>query len=640
MWNTFAKVVVVGFVFNFGSLTLMASEEGTMQTDKTEKNTEKTDESRVASEAQISSEKEIPVEKHAEEMEAKPNLVYMFSDVQGRHEALKALLVNYQIIDEALNWQSANNDLVLMGNLIGDEGSAYETLRLVSTLQQNAMQSQSKLKIILGEKDIEFLLSEFDRYPDSSGVAAEANSEASPDIKSQEQTANQPQAESQTEAESQPQQDHLQLLNWLSGQDFVAQMNGHLFVNGGISSRTKKKALNDINQALKRSLNDYKSRWQALLETETSLKDVAFNERYSAVSSLPDSEEKKLFLKSKRSYLFSKFWPVQYTGNSFCHPLFERQNLDEILQSWTIKKIWSAKSEYKALGFEERFQGLMTFVDQDLESADSGQILGAMIEEDGSHTLLQGVKTVTDVPKTIPARKYELPYGMTIDEIKRFLKTAKVVSKEQTKEGKTKPLKIYLEKGDKRIKAIFKYVNASGRGNRKGVPRTGDKFDYESAAYTLDGMLGIGLIPITVERVVNNKRGVVQLWIDGLVSAVPLNSGEEVYSGMCDAQQQENMINTFDYLIMNMDRNQTNITFTKKDWQIWFIDHTRSFSNDTKAPRFLKGVKIKPTGLFKEKLSQISREQLNDLSLWLSEKQLDAMWQRRNRLIESDYILD
>ncbi|MCW8878529.1 MAG: hypothetical protein OQJ89_00740 [Kangiellaceae bacterium] len=582
MWNTFFKaLVLISIIFNSILIKVEASEQSS---------------DLVA--------------------EVKQNSVYMFSDIQGRHEALKEILINYKIVDDELNWLSPNADLVLMGNLTGDASSAYETMKLVRTIQQSAVQSGAQLRVVLGEKDVEFVLSEFDGYSADSEVEVEV------------------------EAEVEAEREAFQLLDWLSKQDFIAQLNGHLFINGGISSRTKKRDIADINQTLKRSLEEYKSSWQMLLEKDEALIGKKFGERYSAVKLLPESDEKKSFLKTQKSYLFSKFWPVNYTGNSFCHPLFERQNLDEILQRWQVKKIWSARVDSEAVGFSERFQGTMTFIDDNDSSKNNSEILGAIIGESETYKLLHGKNEFSGMPKLLASRKYQLPYDMTADEIKAFLKTAKVVSKQQTKEGKTKPLKIYLEKDGKRVKAIFKYVNMSGRGARKGVPRTGDKYDYESAAFYLDRMLDIGLVPITVERVVSNKRGVVQLWIDGLVSAVPLNTREESYTGMCDAQQQENMINTFDYLIMNLDRNQTNITFTKKDWQIWFIDHTRSFGNETKAPRFLRGVKIEPTNLFKEKLSKITKEQLDELKGWLSQKQLDSMWERRNRIVESDYILD
>lgn len=633
MWNILLKALFISVMFSLFSNKLVAIEaEGAeaTETDSPEAIETKTEV------------KEVEKTKDAEQ-----KFVYMFSDIQGRHVALKDVLISYNIVDNEFNWLSANNDLVLIGNLIGDKSSAFDTLKMIRNIQQSAEQANAQLKIVLGEKDIDFVLSEFSRYPASPELKPELGPEVESKVESKVEQEIDPEAGAEAELEKKPNEkaedklkNHSELISWLSEQDFITQMNGHLFVNGGISSRTKKKSLVEINQTLKRSFDEYKNRWQAIVEKDSALNDAAFNNRYSVVRTLPDSAEKQAFLKTQRSYIFSHFWPMNYTGNSFCHPLFERQNLDEALHGWQVNKVWSARAEYRVPGFQDRFQGMMTFVDQDKASTNSAEILGAKIEEGGAYKLLQGKNEFTDAPKSIASRKYQLPYDMTPDEIKAFLKAAKVVSKEQTKEGKTKPLKIYLEKEDKRIKAIFKYINASGRGNRKGVPRTGDKYDYESAAYKLDGMLGIGLVPITVERVVNNKRGVVQLWIDGLVSAVPLNTGEETYTGMCDAQQQENMINTFDFLIMNTDRNQTNITFTKKDWQIWFIDHTRSFGNDTKAPRFLRGVRIEPTNLFKEKLSKISRAQLNELSLWLSERQLDAMWQRRNRLVELDYILD
>ena len=49
-------------------------------------------------------------------------------------------------------------------------------------------------------------------------------------------------------------------------------------------------------------------------------------------------------------------------------------------------------------------------------------------------------------------------------------------------------------------------------------------------------------------------------------------------------QKQVQMMNVFDALIYNTDRNRGNILITP-DWRLWMIDHTRAFRRNPDAAR-------------------------------------------------------
>jgi hypothetical protein len=152
-----------------------------------------------------------------------------------------------------------------------------------------------------------------------------------------------------------------------------------------------------------------------------------------------------------------------------------------------------------------------------------------------------------------------------------FLKTAEIVRSERTGEGVTKPFKLYLKKGDTEGKACWKNPSGIQLGFLEG-------WQYEIAAYDLDKLIGLNLIPPAVEREFNGKRGALSYWASSEMNL--LKQQEQKIDIPAEARPNtDNMkylIRAFDCLIANEDRTQQNILLTK-DWRMIAIDHSRAF---------------------------------------------------------------
>jgi hypothetical protein len=146
--------------------------------------------------------------------------------------------------------------------------------------------------------------------------------------------------------------------------------------------------------------------------------------------------------------------------------------------------------------------------------------------------------------------------------------------------------------------------------------------------------MGINLVPVAVERLVGKQNGVLQLWIDDLVNYKEMQEENIKYDGFCDYARQRQMMDVFDYLIHNADRNLSNIGFSSSDWQLWFIDHTRSFRTSTKRPELLEDANLTLTNEFRAILQALSVEDLEILSTWLTRKQIQSILKRRDKLLE------
>ncbi len=166
------------------------------------------------------------------------------------------------------------------------------------------------------------------------------------------------------------------------------------------------------------------------------------------------------------------------------------------------------------------------------------------------------------------------------EEIKEFLRTAKVVSKHDVDVGVTNPWRLVLERDGVKAQGIFRHVNLykerwvdPKRGARL---RWRDYCVYECAAYELSRLLGLDFIPPVVRRRIDKTDGTLQLWVEDALmekdreeeSILPPNSLKFVL--------QVQVMKIFDDLIYNDDRNSGNMLYDKT-WKLWLIDHTRAF---------------------------------------------------------------
>jgi hypothetical protein len=156
-----------------------------------------------------------------------------------------------------------------------------------------------------------------------------------------------------------------------------------------------------------------------------------------------------------------------------------------------------------------------------------------------------------------------------------FLTEARIVRGELLGEGVTKSYKLTLEQDGVEHSAAWKNVNKKiGRGVL-------DSWRYEIAAYRLDRLLGLNMVPPAVERAYRGKPGALILWIDFKTSLLEvMDQGGRVPVRVAEILPAWNDIYyVWGSLIANDDPTQENIRFTE-DWRIILIDHSRAFRSD------------------------------------------------------------
>ncbi len=222
-------------------------------------------------------------------------------------------------------------------------------------------------------------------------------------------------------------------------------------------------------------------------------------------------------------------------------------------------------------------------------------------------------------------------------EVVEFLSTAGVVSSSEVAEGSTKPKKVLLERNGVRAHAIFRSFE---RVQERIVdPDTGqtrfeafkDSAKFEAAAYTLASLLGLPFVPPTVRRVIDNRDGTLQLWIEAAMSEKERQErGIEPPNATWWRGVMQALV-IFDNLIYNADRNTGNMLIDA-DWDAWFIDHTRAFQTrrDLRNPEFI----IFCERRLWDRLQALSDDELRDaMSPHLDGLEIAALLRRRARIV-------
>ena len=175
-----------------------------------------------------------------------------------------------------------------------------------------------------------------------------------------------------------------------------------------------------------------------------------------------------------------------------------------------------------------------------------------------------------------------------------------------------------------------------------GSGPTRRNYRFNVAAYELDGLLGLNLIPATVERPVNGRPASVTWWLDDFAMNELDRRRNKINPPDQDRwDRQMQAVRVFDELISNTYRDTApalylnsvwdNLLITE-DWTIWITDHTGAFRtrHQLQEPETLVRC---PRSLF-GRLRELTRPRLQlALERYLSPEQLEALEVRRALLV-------
>ncbi|MDJ0657444.1 MAG: hypothetical protein QNJ40_25000 [Xanthomonadales bacterium] len=320
--------------------------------------------------------------------------------------------------------------------------------------------------------------------------------------------------------------------------------------------------------------------------------------------------------------------PVGYQGTRGCHPFGESGRVASALQNLGASMAVIGHPSDRQPEAVSRFQGRVLQM---------GGQPSALLLQDGviRQLALDGSELEITSP---PPRNWSYPNGMSDADVEHFLATAPVVKTEDVGSGITNPKRLTLSDGTTTMRAVFKYYD-SDPGLEKSFSyrrehNSSDRFQYEVAAYRIDRLMNLQLIPAAVIRRVGTDEGAVQYWVEDTFNENDRRDEEIKYTGICNLRSQYDVMDAFDVLIYNNDRNQSNILYTS-DWQVFLIDHTRAFSSRGGRPKMLARTRFKLQPMMARALTELSDQALQrEMQGLLHKRQILGLQKRRDELLK------
>ena len=227
---------------------------------------------------------------------------------------------------------------------------------------------------------------------------------------------------------------------------------------------------------------------------------------------------------------------------------------------------------------------------------------------------------------------------LTREEKEEFLRNANILKRWDLPMGVTNSQRATLSDGRRTHDAHIQTVDIRKlRFNQELMFH--DSYKFNIAAYRLDKIMDLNMIPVSVERKVGGTKAAVTWWIDDFLMYEVDRVKKKVQPvGALKWVRRMANLRVFDELICNTDRNQGNIVFTS-DWKVWMIDHTRAFRR-TKDLRHPKVVHLIPgESLCGRKLLYALRKLKEailapELLPFLIKEELQALLARRDRIVK------
>lgn len=218
----------------------------------------------------------------------------------------------------------------------------------------------------------------------------------------------------------------------------------------------------------------------------------------------------------------------------------------------------------------------------------------------------------------------------------QFLLKGRITSTKDAGEGITLAKFVTLEHNGATHRGVFKSIDESKLGATKladGTIDVGfqDSWQTEIAAYQVDMIIGLGLVPATVERRIGTNIGSIQWFVESKMKEAERIANKISPPDLEAWNRAMFKVRLFDQLIANVDRHLKNILVTE-NFEVRLIDHSRSFrtNRDLTRPQDL-------TRFSKSLLEGIQKLEKQDLKKktgrYLTDAQIDRLLQRRDAIL-------
>jgi hypothetical protein len=418
---------------------------------------------------------------------------------------------------------------------------------------------------------------------------------------------------------------------WLLALPVAIAINDTLFMHGGPSQVLSGKQLPEINLRYRTALVDHLKAADALrnaglLQLGDDYGDWAsIAEKRLAERTAQDPTLDKTaltaavaaFKTADTNPLLDPDGPNWYRGTALCNECTERDVLQPLLDGLGLKRLVIGHTVTRSTRAATRFDGTVFKLDTGMNTAVyKGHPIWVVFDK-----IQAPVVVYADSDEPAPAKaKYD---SQTVAEtdIGTMLASGNVTVSGQRAPGVTD---VTVDREGQRVAAVF-------------VEAPKDAVSHELAAWKLDQLLGLGIVPATVEREVQGKHGYLQGRPGKWASQAQAQAQGLRGGGACAFDPQFQLMYALDALTANDGRTPDRVLFDTAQWTLFVTGHDHAFGSGNALPAYLKAKPPQPGPELRRRLStRLDAASVKSaLGEWLSDKEQKALLARRDSLVQS-----
>ncbi len=567
--------------------------------------------------------------------------IVAISDIHGAYDAMVRTLQNAGVVAEDLAWSGGATHLVIVGDILDRGPNSRDAMDLLIRLEGEAAAAGGKVHVLIGNHEAMNLNSDL-RYVSRQEYAAFAAEETAEErehwfVAYAARSGNAGNETLRSDFDLRYPSGYFAHRRafaidgaygkWLLEKPVIVVINGTAFVHGGLSPMVAELGLEGVNGKMVRELASYVRAWGVLIDAGELLPTDNFNS-YELVlggfmPGLNTSEETIAAIDAVKKHgdsaLHTADGPLWYRGNVSCGRLIEEDRLLESLHAIGAERVVIGHTPTPNHRVLQRLNGRILEVDTGMLNDYYMGHGNALILKGDSVAAVGEDSTEILTPAQHPRRVGARPGGaLSATDLEHLLRSGDIVATRKDDEDR---IIVDVSDGNRRVEAVF--AEREGRG-----------FYPDVAAYRLDRLLELSLVPVAVLREVNGDDGSLQFLPDRWLDEKSRNASGLGATAQCGLQGQWKAMYVFDALIYNEGRNLQSMVYSPDIWQLVLIGHERAFSSRKGRPRHLQAAPIDIGGAWHGALASLTAEILDErLGEVLDKRRQRAILARRDELI-------
>ncbi len=569
--------------------------------------------------------------------------VVALSDVHGAYEAMVRTLESADVIDASGAWAGGDAHVVIVGDLLDRGPESRAVMDHLMSLEQEAPLVGGRVHVLIGNHEAMNMMGDL-RY-----VAPEEYAAFSEDETAEERDAwfaryAERAGDVALTEDFRARFDERfppgyfahrrgfsysgKYGSWLLEKPVVVVVNGTAFVHGGLSPLVADIGLDGVNRKLYADLVEYVRLHEelieagALLPTDNQFEIESLLAKHTSALDPADPVIAKAarLVELRDSELHASNGPLWYRGNVGCSRLIEEDRMLAALDGMGADRLVIGHTPTPLRRVLKRFDGRLIEVDTGmLASYYQGSGHALVLEEDRMAVINEAGESgeVLNHPRRVGAR----PDGITSREaLERLLADGQVLADMEDASGRR----------------IVTVGNSNAKADAFFTKRGGKSFYPDVAAYRLDAMLDLEMVPIATVRKLGREDGSLMYIAPKSINEEQRAASGQGGSATCPIPDQWPAMYAFDVLVYNEGRTTSRMLYSTDDWQLMLVGFERSFSNKTGRPAHLETLEVELSPAWRRALESLSEERLaTELDGVLDKRRQKALLKRRDEMLES-----